>query len=265
LKNFTSTGINIASTGNESWAISGNTIFEETPRTTGLIGITFASLGTNTITQNTIRDLNTSSSVIGIRLNDVRGTTVSRNRIYSIPSTSGSTSDLTGVQLFGAGTATMNVVNNMISIVPAFTNAQIIRGIDDFGFTGDAFNVYYNSVYIAARRAGRSIRSHSIAVTGCDNVEDNIFFNGRVAGRVATLLRATKKTWELSAATTTSWLGRVQQLTRPFMRVELCNNADDLRSMAGDHRNTRLNSQGSVAGVGNYTSGTCLYRRTICT
>jgi hypothetical protein len=258
LKNFTSTGINIASTGNESWAISGNTIFEETPRTTGLIGITFASLGTNTITQNTIRDLNTSSSVIGIRLNDVRGTTVSRNRIYSIPSTSGSTSDLTGVQLFGAGTATMNVVNNMISIVPAFTNAQIIRGIDDFGFTGDAFNVYYNSVYIGGSASGSTntfaFNRRDPAATALRN---NIFFNGRTGGTGSHFAASDEENAGTFSSNYNIMVG-TGTTTNPDRFMARGTGATTPMTFAQWQATTGtpdLNSQGSVAGVGNYTVG----------
>src|SRR5204862_230230 len=77
LSNFTGAGITMTpSAGNESWTISGNTIFESGARTTALTGISFASQGTNTITQNTIRDLNTSVAVTGMQLADARATTV---------------------------------------------------------------------------------------------------------------------------------------------------------------------------------------------
>ena len=54
-KNFTASAITMAaSAGNESWTITDNFIYQSAARATPLIGISFASLGTNTITHNTI-------------------------------------------------------------------------------------------------------------------------------------------------------------------------------------------------------------------
>lgn len=187
LNNFTANGITSTSTGNESWTISGNTILESAARTTALIGMSFAALGTNTITQNIIRDLNTSGAVTGITLGDARSTTVSRNRIYSIPSTSGSTSTLIGIVSTGSsGTAaSVNIVNNMISIVPSFTNAQTIQGLRDFGFSGNTWNAYFNSVLVGGTG---SLTSNTYACQRGSSAptvsgwRDNICFNGRTGG-----------------------------------------------------------------------------------
>jgi hypothetical protein len=185
LKNFTNIAINTTAPATENWTIGGNEIFQEAGRTTALTGIRFEGLGTNTVTQNTIRDLNTNLAVIGMVFFDARSTTASRNRIYNIPSTAGSTSGLTGVQFFGSSgnPSTVTLVNNMISIVPAFTNAQLIRGIDDFGFTGNNFNVYFNTVLIGGTASGAA---NTFAFNRRDpsatTLRDNIFFNDRVPG-----------------------------------------------------------------------------------
>ncbi|MFL6209445.1 MAG: Calx-beta domain-containing protein [Pyrinomonadaceae bacterium] len=187
LRGFTATGITTTSTGNESWTISGNTIFESAAQTTTLTGISFASLGTNTITQNTIRDLNTSSSASGIVLTDARATTVSRNRIYNFPSTSGSTGTLTGIQFTGSSgnPASVTVVNNQVTIIPSFTNAQTIRGIYDFAFGGNTYNQFYNSVLIGG--TGSSTSSTWACVRGTSapttyTATDNLCYNNRTGG-----------------------------------------------------------------------------------
>lgn len=66
LFNFSSSGINITSTGNENWTISGNNIYQTAARTTALTGISFASLGTNVISQNNIYNMNTNGVYRGI-------------------------------------------------------------------------------------------------------------------------------------------------------------------------------------------------------
>ena len=186
--NFTTSGILTTSTGNEAWTITGNTIYEGAARTTALTGINLNALGTNTISQNTVRDLNTSSSATGISIGDARITTISRNKIHSIPSTSGSTGTLTGILFAGASstTNTVTITNNQISIVPTFTNAQTIYGIRDFAFTGNSILLYYNSVYIGGTASGSATwayqRGGATPTTSTSN--NNIFFNNRTGGSV---------------------------------------------------------------------------------
>lgn len=187
LKNFTSTAIQFTSTGNENTTITGNTIFEETERTTALVGIDFSSLGTNTVSQNTVRDLNTSSTVTAMTFDDAVDTTVSRNHIHSIPSTSGSGSTLIGIDYEGSSTLAgvgVTVVNNMISIVPAFSNDQIIRGLNDDGF-GGTFSAYYNTVLVGGTNTGTDDSWACVRETGAPTTHtliDNICFNNRTGG-----------------------------------------------------------------------------------
>src|SRR5205814_343773 len=97
-----------------------------------------------------------SSTVTGINLGDARGTTVSRNWIYNIPSTSGSTSTLTGINYAGSSGNTPSVTlwNNFISVVPSFSNSQTIFGIRDFAFSGNAIIANYNSVLVGGTATG---------------------------------------------------------------------------------------------------------------
>ncbi len=188
LKNFTTAGITSTSTGNENWTISGNTIFEEAARTTGLTGIVLNALGTNSITLNTVRDLNTSSSVTGMQFGNAFGTTVSRNRILSIPSTSGSSGSLNGIRHNGGSglLTSVTIVNNQISIVPAFTNSQTITGIEDDGFAGNVFNIYFNSVLVSGTASGSTTWAYQRkgATPTTASLLDNIFFNNRTGGAV---------------------------------------------------------------------------------
>ena len=184
LFNFTTYGVNIISTGNDSWTITGNTIYQAAARTSNLTGIDCQSSGTNTISGNTIRDLNTSNLVTGIGVSGFGNTTVSRNRIYSFPSASGSTGFLIGISGNISSGASMTVVHNQITIIPSFANNQQIWGLFDNGNSG-TFNAYYNSVLIGGTGSGTSStwgyrRSNSAA--DANTLRNNIFFNNRTGG-----------------------------------------------------------------------------------
>ena len=203
-KNFTASAITMAaSAGNESWTINDNFIYQSAARTTPLIGISFASLGTNTITHNTIGKwsgsaanclcdpnntfLTSSAAVTGMQFGDARATTVSRNAIAHIPSTSGSTGTLIGINSIGSSgnPANVTVVNNFVSIVPSFTNAQIVKGIQDDGLSGNTFTADFNTVFIGGTASG-AVSSWAIlrTITAPDiyTTRNNIALNKRTGG-----------------------------------------------------------------------------------
>ncbi len=187
LFNFTSNGINLTSTGNENWTITGNEIYQTAARTTILYGILFNSLGTNTISQNTIRDMNTSGEIRGISLGDARNTTVSRNKINQT-TINGSTSTWTGIYFAGSSgnPASVTLVNNQITLIPATESAQTIRGIYDYGYSGNSINVYYNSIYVGGTATGSTtwgyLRGTSTPTTA--TLKNNVFVNNRSGGSV---------------------------------------------------------------------------------
>lgn len=188
LFNFTSNGINLTSTGNENWTITGNEIYQTAARTTILLyGILFNSLGTNTISQNTIRDMNTSGEIRGISLGDARNTTVSRNKINQT-TINGSTSTWTGIYFAGSSgnPASVTLVNNQITLIPATESAQTIRGIYDYGYSGNSINVYYNSIYVGGTATGSTtwgyLRGTSTPTTA--TLKNNVFVNNRSGGSV---------------------------------------------------------------------------------
>src|SRR5207247_2327456 len=99
----------------------------------------------------------------GMQLADARATTVSRNRIYNIPSTAGSTGTLIGINFAGASGTAANVtlVNNFVSIVPQFTNAQVVKGIQHNGLSGNTFTADFTSY------AGSRVTAANFVDDGC--------------------------------------------------------------------------------------------------
>lgn len=186
LINFTQAGIVIGTSDNVTF--TNNTISQTASRTTALFGVAVNSAtGTNLFSQNTVRDLTTTLGTTGMQFNDARDTTVSRNRVYNFASTSGSTGVLTGIVFNGAsGTnATVTVVNNMVSLIPNFNNNQIIRGIFDFGFGGNTFNSYFNSVLVGGTNTGAASSWACVRGTAAPTsytMLDNICFNNRTGG-----------------------------------------------------------------------------------
>ncbi len=184
--NFTQAGF--LSANSENISFTQNTIYQTAPRTTALSGVAVNSaLGTNLFSRNVVRDLTTTLATNGMVFNDARATTVSRNWIYNIPSTSGSTATLTGIVFNGgSGTAAnVTVANNFVSIVPAFTNAQITRGILDFAFTGNTFTSFYNSVLLDGTASGTTNSfacGRLFSAPTAFTFQNNVCFNNRTGG-----------------------------------------------------------------------------------
>lgn len=187
LFNFSSSGINSSNAENVNY--SGNTIYQTAARTTSLTPMTLTFTGgTNTISQNVIRNQSTTGSLTAMNFGDVRNTTVSRNRIYNLDNSTGSTSTFTGIN-FGGGSGTpasVTLVNNMISIIPTTNSSQTIYGIRDFGFTGNTFNVYYNSILIGGTATGAATWAYQRggSTPTITTLTNNIFFNNRTGGSV---------------------------------------------------------------------------------
>ncbi|MGI8918728.1 MAG: beta strand repeat-containing protein [Pyrinomonadaceae bacterium] len=184
--NFTQAGILVGMS--DDVTVTNNDIFQTAARTTSLFGVAVNSAGgTNLFSENKVHDLTTTLGTSGMQFNDVRATTVSQNRIYNFPSTSGSTGTLTGIQSNGSSgnPANLSVVNNMVSIVPSFTNAQSIFGIRDFGFAGNTFSAYFNTALIGGTGSGTANswacqRGFSAPTTY--TAIDNLCFNSRTGG-----------------------------------------------------------------------------------
>lgn len=185
--NFFNAGVFLATTnsGNENWTISGNTIYQEAQRSTVLYGMQLNTLGANnTVTQNIVRDLNTGSTLYCIYIGSVGTMQVTRNRIYSIPSISGSASSISGIYLNGGTSALVSVVNNQISLIPTFNNAQVVYGIYDWQNSSDKAFIYYNSVFIGGAGSSKSYAFRKAAATNTTYLRNNAFVNHRQGGTV---------------------------------------------------------------------------------
>ena len=185
---FSGSGI-VVNPGTESITITGNTISQETVRSSAVVGINhFGSTGTNLVSRNTIRDFSNSGAFAtdGMIFRDARSTTVSRNRIFNFSNIPGATGTIGGIGSFGssagAAATVLTIVNNMVTIAPAAFSNQIIWGIYDFGFTGNVFTADHNSVFIGGSGSGSSaswaIVRRNFAPTTF-TARNNLAFNAR--------------------------------------------------------------------------------------
>jgi hypothetical protein len=181
--NFTGTGIGVFS-GNSSWTITGNTLYQTAARTTTLNGIYVNSLGTNAVLNNVVHDLTSSGATTGITLGTESGsTTVSGNRLWNIGNTSGSTNLAYGILCQHISGQDVTVVNNMIVLGSSGTTAQILRGIYDNGTAGSTTLIAYNSVLLTGTGGTfRATWAFSYAGNSTATVKNNIFLNLRTGG-----------------------------------------------------------------------------------
>jgi len=189
LFNFTGTGINFPGANNDNTTIGNNTIYQTADRSTQLIGIGLEGLGNNTVSGNVIRDLNTTSAggVIGIFMLSAASTTVSNNRLYNFTSIDGATGTITGIQYNGGGfSANVTAVNNQITIVPSFSNAQSINGFWLGGTIATSALLAYNNTVLIGGTATGSASSWGLLrfdeQTPAVVALNNIFFNNRTGG-----------------------------------------------------------------------------------
>ncbi|MFZ2278552.1 MAG: choice-of-anchor D domain-containing protein [Prosthecobacter sp.] len=181
--NFTGTGIAIFS-GNNSWTITGNTLYQTTARTTLLNGIIVNGLGTNAVLNNTLHDLTSSGATTGITLNAQSGsTTVSGNRLWNLGNTAGSTNLAYGILCQHDAGQSATVVNNMVMISSSGTTAQILRGIHDDGAAGSTTFIAYNTVLLTGTGGTfRDTWAFSYSGNSTATVKNNIFLNLRTGG-----------------------------------------------------------------------------------
>jgi hypothetical protein len=183
--NFTLSGVWIEATGNENWTITGNTIYQTDARTSSITGIQFGAAGTNTISGNTVRDLTSTTFTSGIVVQQTYGNlTVARNRIYNFTSAAGNVARFIGVSFNGTDVGqSITLVNNQITIIPSFTNAQNLYGIWDRATAAGPAVVAYNSVVVGGTGSGTN-GSWAFSRTGASacSLRNNIFLNVRTGG-----------------------------------------------------------------------------------
>ncbi len=184
LMNFGAYGIYIYGS-NTNWTISGNTMFNEASFYPGgtLTGIEMDSTGTNSITQNTIRDLSAFRGVNGILLHRVHNTLVARNRIVLTGRGCSKAYQWFGIKFAGiAGGAeywsNVTLTDNQVTLIPSGTpNQTLLSGIVDTSSSADTVNVYHNSVYIGGNTTYRDDFAFVRVGYGITTVKNNIFFN----------------------------------------------------------------------------------------
>ena len=183
LFNYNSIGLNITSTGNDSWTLSGNTIYEANAATANVYGIMMQGGGFNTITGNFIHDLLTATSQsIGIYFLGDGTTTIARNRITAL-NVSGSMTTVYGVVAQGNAASTLNVANNQIALIPTAPVSSSLFGVYDFGSSDSVVNVFCNTVIIGGTESGTSNSKVSVRrVADTHIARDNIFLNLRTGG-----------------------------------------------------------------------------------
>jgi len=181
--NFTGTGIGVF-TGNNSWSITSNTLYQTTARTATLNGIIVNSLGTNAVLGNTLRDLTCSASTTGITLGTQAGsTTVAGNRLWNLGNAASSTSLAHGIVCQQAAGQSVTVVNNMVVITSSGTTAQTLRGIYDNGADGSTTLTAYNTVLITGTGGTfRDTWAYSYRGNSNATVKNNVFLNLRTSG-----------------------------------------------------------------------------------
>ena len=183
LFNFNNVGISIAPTGNGSWTLSGNDIFELNAATLDNFGILMRGGGVNVISGNSIHDmLTTSAASYGISFAGVSTTTIARNRITALDVNVAPTTVI-GIQAAGSAGSTVNVVNNQITLSPSTSGTVTLRGIFDNGGNGSVVNVFCNSVVLGGTEAGTASSWASLRkIASTHTARDNLFLNLRTGG-----------------------------------------------------------------------------------
>jgi hypothetical protein len=194
IQDFNQAGILIGS-GSDNVIINGNDIVSTATRSTTQFGIVFNSvLGGNTVNQNSIHGLRTTvaagggnPSTVGILMGDARATTISENKIYDFPAAAGGTGNIVGIEFNGANAtaASLNIVNNMISLSTTVATNQTVIGLYDFGFGGNTFTADYNSIYLGGSSSGTNASwaiARGFLAPTTFTARNNVAFNNRTGG-----------------------------------------------------------------------------------
>jgi hypothetical protein len=183
LFNFNTYGIFINSTGNDSWMLSGNIIYEGTAAINPVVGISAQGGGTNVITGNSIYNLLTTRTLsYGILFSGTSTTTIARNRITAL-NVNAATTDVRGIYASGSTGSTLNVMNNQITLSPSASISTWLYGLYDSGATDSVVNAFSNSIVLGGSESGtrNSWASYRRAATA-HTARNNLFLNFRTGG-----------------------------------------------------------------------------------
>jgi hypothetical protein len=185
LFNFNRYGILINGTGNQSWTVSGNNIYEVNAANNNIEGIALGGSGTNVITGNSIHDLVTTgpnSTGIHFSGSGTSTTTIARNRIAAL-SVNAATIGVVGIFADGSAGTTLNVVNNQITLSPATSGSTMLFGLYDIGGIGSVVNAFSNSIVLGGTESGTQSSWAGYRTGGSiHTARDNVFLNLRTGG-----------------------------------------------------------------------------------
>lgn len=190
------TGISIGSNNKGTvQSCSGNAITGLSSTGAGtVLGIFGGSVSiiTLNINNNTISNIasNVAGSFSAIRMFTAATANIFKNKIYDIRGT-GVSSLVNGIDVQSAAAGAYNIYNNLIGdLTAAITNSlTAVRGISLLAVNaGNAYNVYYNTVYINASSsavnfgtAAFSASASATAANGTLSLRNNIFVNTSAA------------------------------------------------------------------------------------
>lgn len=181
--NFNSFGIYAASTGNDSWTVSGNNVYLVNAATNSATGINMWGGGVQHITGNSVRDLvTTSTSISGIRFGGTGIINIWGNRITT-RNVNATTTTIYGIEASGGAGSIVNIVNNQVTLIPMMPISTTIEGIFQFGAVPVTINAFHNSVVLGGTETGTrsSWVSRRIVATSY-TAQNNIFLNLRTGG-----------------------------------------------------------------------------------
>jgi hypothetical protein len=190
LFNFNHAGIYMEISGNDSWTLSGNNIYQLRPPKNLPYGIVMTSSGTNVILGNYIHDLLTgqNSSKCGILSYGNGTTTIARNRVTLLNDSPVVFPLIQGIEVEGIAGATINVVNNQVTLNSP--NPAVLYGLYDQSTNGSVVNVFHNSFVLggietlAGASSSATYRGYAIDgnSSGVHIARNNLFLNFRTGG-----------------------------------------------------------------------------------
>jgi len=198
-----------------SGTITNNTVRDFNTNDNDFCGICIVG-GNATITANTVRNNNSNNNISGIQVNSaVSYATVTRNRVYSLVNNYSSSASYycAGIEAGGANTL---LANNMVhSLTATSTTAPVLRGISVLA--GSSLRIVFNTVLLSASAPHSAFSSAALyipAVTNSIELINNIFANqsspgSGTSGRCVALWKDAAGFTELSPASNRNvyWAG----------------------------------------------------------
>ncbi|MDZ4405918.1 right-handed parallel beta-helix repeat-containing protein [Prosthecobacter sp.] len=252
LFNFNAVAIYVSASGNDSWTISGNNIYEVNAATLNNYGIFMLGGGTNVITGNYIHDLLTSSGLsAGIYFSLNSTTTIARNRITALD-VNAATTFVFGI-FAQSSTGSLNVVNNQITLSPATSGSTTLYGMFEDG--SSAVNVYYNSIVLGGTESGTRSSWASLRRTASTHtVRDNIFLNFRTGGSASHFAAGSEGGSGSYTASHNLYAGSGAGGSADFMDFSTTGDTVPMSFATWQSSTGETNSQAGLAGSGSFTA-----------